>query len=75
MRKISLLISTILYSQLIYSQILNIDWENLFQGNNTQKGYTIQSQSDNGFIISGFTNSYTGDFVGTHGPIWFNHRT
>lgn len=68
MRKISLLISTILYSQLIYSQILNIDWENLFQGNNTQKGYTIQSQSDNGFIISGFTNSYTGDFVGTHGP-------
>jgi hypothetical protein len=42
-------------------------WEKSLGGTNNDRGYSIQQAFDDGYIVSGYTNSNDGDVTGNHG--------
>ncbi len=50
----------------------SIQWQNCYGGLNSEYAYSIIQTNDNGYIVTGFTGSYSGQVVGNHGggDIW-----
>lgn len=51
-----------------YNDVGNFQWDNLYGGSNIDRAYNIQTTSDGGFILAGFTLSNDGQVSGNHNP-------
>ncbi len=45
----------------------NLEWQKTLGGTNQERVYSIQTTTDGGYIVAGYTNSINGDVTGNHG--------
>jgi len=55
---ILLLDSKAIFTQKSSSKTITIEWEKTFGGPKDEIGWSVQTTTDGGFIIGGFTDSY-----------------
>lgn len=67
MKKTITLLALCLIGTLAFAQAPAIQWQKCLGGTVEDLAYGIQSTSDGGYIVAGYTNSNDGDVIGTHG--------
>lgn len=55
------------YTNFMYSQVPNIEWQKCLGGSNGDYGAKVKKTSDGGYILTGSTNSNDGDVSGNNG--------